>query len=200
MCPGQWLSAFDTGFSMISLLKKMSVILPLVTAVLRVSGFAYAQPVADLGTAVKATYLYKFAPFVTWPSAPGDNLVICVVGKDPFGDVLDKAVAGQSYNNSPFRIIRLTTIETNDSCAVAYLGGSRKQSVAAALKSLKGHPVLTVTDNSQPGGMIDFVTLQDHIRFRVDLAAASESHLDISSKLLAMAASVRSVSDTKDRP
>jgi len=48
----------------------------------------------SLETAVKATYLYKFAPFVTWPQRPGP-FVICVVGRDPFGPVLDQAVAGQ---------------------------------------------------------------------------------------------------------
>lgn len=163
-------------------------------ALLLTGGAAASQPTADLETAVKATYLYKFAPFVTWPDPPGDSLTLCVVGTDPFGDVLDRAITGQGYNGRPFRIVRLPAVGADSGCAVAYLGGSSDQNVASALKALKGAPVLTVTQNSPAPGMIDFVNKQGHVRFRVDLAAASESHLDISSKLLAMAVSVRDVS------
>jgi hypothetical protein len=160
-------------------------------AMLMMAGPAGAQPVADLETAVKATYLYKFAPFVTWPASPGESMTICIVGTDPFGDVLDRAIAGQVYNGRPFRIQRLPAISADSGCAVAYLSGESNQSVASALKILKGTPVLTVTQNSRSPGIIDFVNLQGHIRFRVDLAAASRNRLEISSKLLAMAASVK---------
>lgn len=161
------------------------------------AGPAGAQPVANLETAVKATYLYKFAPFVTWPAAPGESLTICIIGADPFGDVLDRAIAGQGYNGRPFRVLRLPVIGVDSGCAVAYLGGSGHQSVASALKVLKGAPVLTVTQNSRSPGIIDFVNLQGHIRFQVDLAAASRNHLEISSKLLAMAASVKNDGDAQ---
>ena len=174
--------------------KTLQSLLTAAIALLLTDGAAASQPAADLETAVKATYLYKFAPFVTWPNPPGDSLTLCVVGTDPFGDTLDRAVAGQSYNGRPFRILRLPAIGADSGCAVAYLGGSSDQSVASALKALKGAPVLTVTQNSQAPGMIDFVNQQGHVRFRVDLAAAGESHLEISSKLLAMAVSVRDAS------
>ncbi|MGN6207165.1 YfiR family protein [Asticcacaulis sp.] len=174
--------------------KTLQSLLTAAIALLLTGGAAASQPSADLETAVKATYLYKFAPFVTWPNSPGDSLTLCIIGTDPFGDVLDRAIAGQGYNGRPFRILRLPAVGTDSGCAVAYLGGSSDQSVASALKALKGAPVLTVTQNSQAPGMIDFVNQQGHVRFRVDLATASDSHLEISSKLLAMAVSVRDVS------
>jgi hypothetical protein len=149
-----------------------------------------ATAAADLEAAVKATYLYKFAPFITWPADPGASMTICVVGRDPFGDVLDKAVAGQSYNGRPFRIVRLATIARDSECAVAYLAGSRDQSVTAALKLLSGAPILTVTDNSRAQGIIDLVDDNGHVRFRIDQAAAADSSLVVSSKLLTMAISV----------
>ncbi len=48
---------------------------------------------------VKAAYLYTFGKFVTWPqsSVPDDSpREICVLGKDPFGAVLDSTVAEES--------------------------------------------------------------------------------------------------------
>jgi len=48
--------------------------------------------------AVKASYLYKFAPFVQWPpaalGASAAPFTICVAGSDPFGPALDEAVRG----------------------------------------------------------------------------------------------------------
>ena len=142
--------------------------------------------------AVKATYLYKFAPFVTWPGDGGTGpFTICVVGDDPFGDDLDRAVAGVAYNNRPFQVLRLSAIDAASPCAVAYLGGSRSQSVAAALKALHGAPVLTVTDEGQTAGIIAFEMQDDHVRFRIDEEAAEDGGLVISSKLLSLAVSVR---------
>jgi len=174
--------------------KTLQSLLTAAIALLLTGGSAASQPAANLETAVKATYLYKFAPFVTWPDPTDHSLTLCIVGADPFGDILDRAVAGQGYNGRPFRILRLPTVGADSGCAVAYLGGSSDQSVVSALKALKGAPVLTVTQNSQAQGMIDFVNQQGHVRFRVNLAAAGESHLEISSKLLAMAVSVRDAS------
>ena len=58
------------------------------------SGAAYAQ---FQEFQVKAAYLYKFAPFVDWPAnafpSPASPLVLCVAGEDPFGPMLDRAVA-----------------------------------------------------------------------------------------------------------
>src|SRR5687767_10679979 len=44
---------------------------------------------------VKAAYLYNFGRFVTWPpdSSDGEAFSICVLGRDPFGRVLDTTLA-----------------------------------------------------------------------------------------------------------
>ncbi len=142
--------------------------------------------------AVKAAYLYKFAPFVTWPGNGGTGpFTLCVVGDDPFGADLDRAVAGIAYNGRPLQVVRLDSIDAGSPCAVAFLGGSRGQSVAAALKAVHGAPILTVTDEGQPAGIIAFEMQDDHVRFRIDQEAADDGGLVISSKLLSLALSVR---------
>lgn len=147
---------------------------------------------ATLETSVKATYLYKFAPFVTWPqSDPAKPFVICVVGADPFGPVLDQAVTGQAYAQRPIQVTRLDAVGPQSGCDIAYLGGSHAQPVEAALQALHGTPVLTVTDEAAPDGIIAFRLSGGHVRFRVDEAAADTAGLTISSKLLSLALSVR---------
>lgn len=147
---------------------------------------------AQLEVAVKASYLYKLAPFVDWPqNDAGQPLVICVVGSDPFGETLDRAVAGQSFGARPFVIARVDTIGPDSTCNIAYIGGSAAQSTSKALHAIQGMPVLTVTDGTDPAGIIDFAVQDGRVRFRIDQRAATENHLPISSKLLNLALSVK---------
>lgn len=155
----------------------------------------YAQP-SQLETAVKATYLYKLAPFVEWPATEASGpFTICVIGPDPFGPLLDNAVAGQAYAGRPFAVSRLTTLAP-DACDIAYAGGSAQQ-VATTLRAAQGHPVLTVTDGGQAAGMVNFTIHQGKVRFRIDQVATEASGLAVSSKLLSLALSVRTA---KARP
>lgn len=151
---------------------------------------AHAQGASE--TAVKAAYLAKFGAYVNWP-APSGPIVICAVGRDVFGNALDQAVAGQQIDGRPLVVRKLDSVDADSGCTIAYLAGSAHQSVPAALAALRSTPVLTVTDSrwSSARGMIHFQVAQDRVRFHIDDRAAAESRLDISSKLLALALSVR---------
>ncbi len=145
---------------------------------------------------IKATYLYKFAPFVEWPpsaaSAPVFNL--CVVGDDPVAVAIDQAAKGQTVVGKPLVVKHLPTAAPDAGCQVMYLAGTDAQTVAQALVAMKGAPVLTVTDEaSHPAdrGIISFVIDANHVRFDIDDAAAAQSGLVISSKLLGLAHSVK---------
>ena len=151
---------------------------------------------SQLEMAVKATYLYKLAPFVEWPADESSGpFVICVVGPDPFGPLLDNAIAGQTYGGRPFAVSRLTTLAP-DACDIAFAGGSAQQ-VSATLRAAQGHPVLTVTDGGKVGGMVNFTIHQGKVRFRIDQVATEASGLTVNSKLLSLALSVRTA---KGRP
>jgi uncharacterized protein DUF4154 len=152
-----------------------------------------AQAGDSLATAVKAAYLYKFAPFVQWPpgAAAGAPFTVCVIGDDPFGSVLDRAVSGQKVEDRPIVVRRLAAATHDSPCQIAFLGGSKGQSVRDALSVLHAAPVLTVTDGGGAPGVIDFAQVQGRIRFRVDDQTAAEDGLRISSKLLSLAVTVR---------
>jgi hypothetical protein len=154
------------------------------------SGRGAAQ--SSLELAVKASYLAKFAPFVEWPAtAPASpKFAICVVGRDPFGPLIDRAVAGQSLGGKPLMIERLKVADPQAPCRIAFIGGSRQQPVKDAVRVLKGAPVLTVTDGSDAAGVIEFVVSGGRVRFRVDDGIAADDGLTISSKLLSLALSV----------
>lgn len=153
---------------------------------------AWAQ--GALETEVKATFLYKFAPFVEWPAnvwtAPGAPFSLCVVGPDPFGPVLDRAVAGQAVAGHPILVRRSAAVDKAAACQILYAGGPPAEA-AKTLRAVHGQPVLTVTDGGAAPGIIDFAIDQGRVRFRIDDAEAAEDNLSISSKLLTLALSVK---------
>jgi hypothetical protein len=146
---------------------------------------------------VKAAFLYKFAPFVEWPptawASAASPLSLCVVGDDPFGVMLDRATQGQHLGAHPVVVRRLERLDADSGCSIAYLGGSKTQSVSDALDAVQGTPVLTVTDEAQgpAHGIIHFVIRGNRVRFVIDDAAAAKNGMTISSKLMRLALSVR---------
>jgi hypothetical protein len=143
--------------------------------------------------AVKATYLYKFAPFVEWPAgtftSPTDPFVICIVGEDEVGDLVDEAVRAQSIGGHPIAAVHLGA-GAAARCNILYVA-KRGAAAAAILDRARGSPVLTVTNNAGAAhGIINFVVQDNRVRFEIDLNAAAANHLTISSKLLNLAAHV----------
>jgi hypothetical protein len=169
----------------------------LLLASLASPGAALGQGTNELEYAVKATYLYKFAPFVHWPEnvlAAGASFDICVVGRDPFGALLDDAVRGEQVRGHPILVRRLPEISRGSGCEIVFAGGSSAQSIQEILDAVAGEPVLTVTDvalGRTANGIVHFVILDDRVRFEIDDRAAAENGLMISSKVLSLALAVR---------
>ena len=161
---------------------------------------AQAKPTAppvSLEYAVKATYLYKLAPFVTWP--PGEfastnaPFTICVVGNDPFDGYLENAVTGRGFAGHPFSVRRLVSLTPDAHCQIAFLAQLPAQDIRQALDAVSGQPVLTVVDSATPDreGIVQFVIRQGRVGFEINVGAAARNHLAISSKLLSLALAVR---------
>ena len=145
---------------------------------------------------VEAAYLYKFAPFVDWPSSVFTSaqspIYLCIVGDDPFGSTIDRFVSGQFDGQRPIEVRRLRRARADSACQIMFVSGSDVQSVAEALDAVAGEPILTATDaDSGPSGIIHFVIENQRVRFDIDQDAADESGIIISSKLLSLARSVK---------
>jgi len=140
---------------------------------------------------VKAVFLFNFSQFVDWPAAAfADDrspLVIGVLGSDPFGAVLDGIVRGETVNGRPIVVQRYQSVEQIDTCHILFIDRSQQPQLGAIVAALRTRNVLTVGDFDgfgRSGGMIRFATVGNKIRLRINLTAAQEANLTISSKLL----------------
>lgn len=148
--------------------------------------------------AVKATFLYRFGAFVEWPESafktPDAEVQLCVVGADPFGAALDEQVKNQHIAGRTIRVRRFADAAGIADCHILYVGANRVLSSDDALRAARGAPTLTVTDaavDPHTRGMIHFVVVDNRVRFHIDQVRAAERGLTISSRLLALALSVR---------
>ena len=159
---------------------------------------AGADDPGALALAVKAAFLVKFEPYVIWPAeafpAADSPFNLCVVGGAPFGALLDRAAAGQGVAGHKIAVLRLTAVQAEAHCQMIYIATADAAGLRQVLASVAGTPVLTVTDSvTDPAdkGMINFVVADNRVRFEIDAGAARRAGLDISSKLLSLAVSVR---------
>jgi hypothetical protein len=164
------------------------------------AGMAHWTPAgadAPLEYAVKAAYLPKFIPFITWPEStfvsPGAPVNICVLGADPFGGKLDQEAGSLRAGERPVAVRHLAEPDPEASCQLLFMGsGTDPAVVEGTLDAMKGKPVVTVTDSGlKAHGVISFLIDANHVRFDIDDAAAAQSGLVISSKLLGLAHAVR---------
>ena len=143
---------------------------------------------------VKAAFLFNFARFVEWPpnasagaTAPVD---FCVLGDDPFGDALDRAVAGKTLNERTMAVRRGKKVQELNGCDVLFISSSEKSRLAGILGALRTVPVLTVgecDDFAAQGGEVQFTLEDNHVRFIINVDATDRAGLKVSSKLLGLA-------------
>lgn len=143
---------------------------------------------------LKAAFLYNFAKFVEWPAgtfAAADRpIVIGVFRANPFGDVLEKTVAGRKINGHPVVVEQVHTVAAARQMQILFVGVTQDAAVAALTESLKGSTVLTVGESAmfaRRGGIITFWLQHDSLRFTINTGAAREAQLKISAQLQKLA-------------
>jgi hypothetical protein len=147
---------------------------------------------------VKATYLYNFGRFVRWPgtvpAAKGDSFSVCVIGRDPFGSILDSTLAGESLDGKPVVLRRIAKPQEAGECRILFISSTEEKHLNEILTALDQSGVLTVSDMpgfTRRGGMIQFVLDGDRVRFEINLTSTESARLTLSSELLKVAASVK---------
>jgi len=147
---------------------------------------------------VKAAFIYNFAKFVEWPphafKSAADPIVVCVLGQNPFGNMLDAAVSGKAVEGRTFLVRQLSGEQSSAGCQILFVSSSERKHLHAILGEIKTGGVLTVgeTDTfASEGGVINFKIEDGRVRFQVNVDAAEQARLRISAKLLSLAQIVK---------
>jgi YfiR/HmsC-like len=176
---------------------------PLLLATSLALNAAHSQATGPTESQVKAAYLFNFGRFVRWPATVGQNntLQICILGKNPFGSVLDATVKGETIEGKSVTARAIPTLQEAAGCHILFITVSEESRLNAILSAAKQQRLLTVSDIprfAERGGMIQFVTQEDRIRFAVNVGPIEEAGLTVSSQLLKVATKVISKSGGRD--
>src|SRR5258708_21992091 len=146
---------------------------------------------------IKAGFIFNFAKFVEWPpttfAQPDSPIVIGILGTDPFGTIIDHIVQDKKIGGRGFVVKRLKwRAEAKDlrECKILFVGASERAHIDELVQIVKFLPILTVGETpgfAEHGGVIRFVLEDNRVRFEVNVDAARQGGLTISSRLLTLA-------------
>ena len=145
---------------------------------------------------IKAALLFNFAKFAEWPAASFTNdsapLRICVIGDDPFGPALD-SLLGKQVRNRPIAVTRIVDVQSTPQCHILFVSDSEQAQVPAILAVIGTRPILTVADMDRfanAGGVVALKKNENRSRIEINVGAAKQAGLKLSSKLLRLADTV----------
>jgi hypothetical protein len=167
----------------------------LAVAVVAVTANSIARPDQQsrqaLELRVKARFLYTFGKYVDWPpdtfGSATNAVVIGILGKDPFGGILDETVAGKAINGHRVNIRRFQRVEDIETCHVLFISASEKEQLPNIRSPLAGRKILTVSDLDgffQTDGQIHFVMQDNRVRFDINLEAIRRAGLKLDANLI----------------
>lgn len=147
---------------------------------------------------VKAAYLLNFGKFIKWPAeatpSKTDKFLICVLGDDPFGNVLNTTVRGEKIGGKSVVARRVGHPQDATGCQVLFISRSEEKQARKLLQSISKTAALTVSDMPgflDNGGMIQFTLVSNRVRFEVNLDPVQQAGLTLSSELLKVASFVK---------
>lgn len=157
----------------------------------------------SLFTAIKDEYYRKaalfkvFSQYIEWPENSdvkdqSKPFVIGVIGKNPFGPILEKAYSQEEYKikNKKVEIRFISKMEDIKSCHILFISKFYKNKLEEILAVTRKKPILTVAETkgfAERGILFNLYISKNEIRFEINAAALRESQLIVDSQLLSVA-------------
>jgi len=145
---------------------------------------------------IKAAFLCKFGNYIEWPAqALGERdspFVIGVVAGDEVAAEIARTATNVLVHGRRIVVRRMQNAEPLAGVHLLFVARSAEGQLDDWLAADRGQPTLIVTESSRgplPGGSINFVVVDDRVRFDVALPT-ERAGLRISSDLLGVARTV----------
>lgn len=143
---------------------------------------------------IKAAYLYKFATYIEWPPSAFEQInspiVIGILGADEVATELGNLNSGQRINGREVELRRLKAGDSFIGIQMLFVGQKESGRLKSVLEPIQTQPVLVVTESANAldaGSVINFLFVDERIRFEISVIHAERSGLKISARLLGVA-------------
>jgi hypothetical protein len=145
---------------------------------------------------VKAVFLFNLTNFITWPDNsdpnPPTTFTIGILGPDPFGEALEKAVKGEKKYGRAITIRQFANLDelNQQACDLLFINGELSTLWPQIRSIVKERGILTVSDVKgfcDRGGMVNLLASARKISIEINRVAAKRNGFEISAKLLKVA-------------
>ena len=145
----------------------------------------------------KAALFKVFSQNIKWPKDSDVNdqkkpFVIGVIGKNPFGSILETAYSQEEnkIKNKKVEIRYILKKEEIESCHILFISKSIDKELEEILAITTAKPILTIGETkgfAEKGVLFNLYIKREEIRFEINALALRESRLIPSSQLLSVA-------------
>ena len=186
-------------FQYFSRKKKLGVFFSWPCVIVLFATLAIAIPYAEAFNSnelkLKVLYLYNFSKLTAWPASrfasQNTPVNICIYGNGQYADEA-KGLTKKNIRKHPIQIRTINKLAQVSACHVLFVTKDAEHP-RKFLKKAYQHDVLTSGDGGdfiKNGGIIGLITINNKIRFEINLGAINNNQLKISSKLLRLAKAV----------
>lgn len=166
----------------LSLISALAIILP---------NMVRAEPLPE--HVLRAAYLYNFAQLTEWPKNQNSPIRYCFFRASdylPETEILKtKSISGRAII-----IQQIENSETAKDCDALVIGSQERYPTDQMISAVANQPVLTIlsehTDSKNNNSVIQLSADNNRLAFKVNLVAAKEAGLVLSSRLLRVAKTV----------
>lgn len=145
---------------------------------------------------IKAAYLYNFAKFIKWPENTFKNnaspIIVGILGENTMTAHLIP-LSLRKVRNHPIKIRHINSLKEAHGCQLLYIDIEKPDQLIQILDALKSTPIVTIGDYkdfASGGGIIQFVTIRERLRFIINHDTARKNKIQIDAQLLSLAIDV----------
>jgi hypothetical protein len=136
---------------------------------------------------LKAAFIYRFTDYVDWGTINDGDFTIAILGESAITAPLKEIEKDKKIKNKSIDVKEYHDINDVGQCEVLFVSKNYSGGIESVLSKIDGKPVLIITEqkgDGEKGAHINFLVLEDKLRFEINLKAVTKTGLRISSQLL----------------
>lgn len=154
--------------------------------------FAFSKSHAQSSIpAAQSVFIYNFTRLIEWPADyKSGDFTIGVIGSGEVFNELKNYTTSKMVGVQPIKVVKFNTSAEISKCHILFVGYGKTKELAEMLSKLGGGSTLIVSENKaaiDKGSAINFVIIEDKLKFELKTSNASSVGLKIHSNLENMA-------------
>ncbi|MBN1415365.1 MAG: YfiR family protein [Bacteroidales bacterium] len=168
-------------------MKKITILLIKLALLLNISYSQMGIPKAQ------AMFIFNFSRLIEWPATYKTGpFIIGVLGTSAVAEELDLYTKGKKVGAQDIQVMRYKTVQEIGSCHILFIPFAKSRQLTEVTSAIQGKSTLVITEKNgalNEGSVINFIILEDKLKFELKAENASKRGIKVSSKLEEMALS-----------